>query len=180
MRRPKPHKPGLEVGDVVLVRGETTNAQALFVVVATVEAWPPGNENPVVASLLWEGADVPSPDEMKRLPLLHDDKWHGLGLDRPDWGRAYEVSLHGVWNPSRGQHALTRYREVVARGVYRTDDVRRRGTGRGGRLRRFTRGRIAVAATEIGHCNWTFLAGWIEGEWYARCGDLTKRLYGLD
>lgn len=180
MRRPKPHGPRLELGDVVLVRGETTSARALFVVVTTVEAWPRGSENPVVASLLWEGTEVPSPDEMKRLPLLHDDKWHGLDLDRPDWGRAYEVSLHGVWNPSRGQHALVHYGEVVAHGIHRTDDVQRRGSGRRGRLRRIPRSGTTLEATELGHCNWSFLAGWIEGEWYARCIELTKRIYRLD
>jgi hypothetical protein len=157
LRRPKPHGPGLSLGDVVLIRGEKTDARALFVVVATVDAWPPGSDNPVVATLLWDGDDLPSAEQMQQLPLVRDDP---RGMGHPHWGREHDVSLHGVWNPSRGKHALVHYGEVVARGVLRDDAV----AGR------------KVDFDEISHSGWSFLSQWIEGEWYARCIELTKRV----
>jgi hypothetical protein len=153
LRRPRPTLSPLDVGDVVRIRG-TEGGAGLFVVVDHSEAYPPGSTEPVVAALLWDGREVPDDPELGRLPLIRD-------ADAPR-----SQQLHRVFCPARGRNALANFGEVVAQGVLRPDAADyRRDQSRGFR-----------DGPSVGHCTWSFLAGWIDGPWYRRCVEATRRV----
>jgi hypothetical protein len=118
LRRPKPHSSPLDIGDVVLIRGEDGASRGLFVVVHHAEGDPPGSTDPVVAALLWTGGPLPSEEEMSRLPLLVDEPL-SFKIDHPVV-TFYQV----VRDPARGKMALSNFGEIVPHRVARPDSRR--------------------------------------------------------
>jgi hypothetical protein len=116
--------------------------------------YPPGSTEPVVATLLWPGGDVPAAEEMARLPLLVEES--------PFSRRKPVVRLTAVNSPPRGELALQNFGEVVASGVIRPDapDHRRSGTGDGPLL---------------SYWNWRGLAEGLDGESHKRSVELTTK-----
>ena len=159
LRRPKPRRSPLDVGDVVRVRGERTG-EALFVVVAMADTYPPGSTSPVVAGLLWDGGDVPDDTTLASLPILHDAEpppFHPTKVVPP------HQLLHVVHSPMRGKRALDNVGEVVAKGVDRPDAADYRDDGR-------------RDGPRVGYCDWIFLTRWIGESWHQRCVDVTRRM----
>lgn len=157
LRRPRPRVSPLELGDVVHVRGESGKSDGMFVVVDHADGWPPGSTDAVLATLLWTGGPLPSREEMVSLPLVLDDE---------EGARPVLPTLHVVHSPGRGKLALANFGQVVERGIRRDDAPDHRGAD-------------ARRGPRVGYCTWLFLAGWVEGEWFRRCVELTRRQNGL-
>jgi hypothetical protein len=105
LRRPKALSVPLEVGDVVRVRPQREGEnEALVVVVGHGEGLAPGELNPIVAPLAWEGRKVPKRDRIARLPFLPDP----VSPDRPLLILVSTFSKKDVFGPELG--------EVVAQG----------------------------------------------------------------
>ena len=158
LRRPRPQITPHAVGDVIRVRGEDGESEGLFVVVDHADGWPPGSRNAVLATLLWTGGPLPSRDEMHSLPLVVDDE---------DGARRPLPMLHIVHSPTSGRLALANFGEVVETDVQRRDAPDHRGAD-------------ARRGPRVGYCTWVFLSGWVAGEWFRRCVELTRRLHGID
>lgn len=71
LKRPKFRPSPLDVGDVVLIRGD--EGEGLLVVVGHWTSANPPASNPVLAQLLWDGGEIPDAETLSTLPLLHDD-----------------------------------------------------------------------------------------------------------
>lgn len=155
-RPSKPRISSLMKGDVIKVRGSDGRTEGMFVVVDHADAYPPGSSDAVVAGLLWTGGEVPSAQEMARLPLL---------LDEPILRKADPpvVSLYVVHSATRGKLALSNYGQVVAQGVDRRDAPDHRlWDNRGG--------------PRIGYSSWLYLANWLGSDSFNRCIALTRQL----
>ena len=159
LTRPKPRPSPLDVGDVVHIRGK--RGEALYVVVDLASASPPGSSEPVIAELLWGGGEIPDVETLKRLPLLHEVNPISFNhTTRP----VQHLTIVGC--PSRGKYALSRFGEVVAKGVLRPDAAdHRRDQSRG-----FADG------PSVSGGGWDVRAAFIGGPWHQRCVEVTRLL----
>ncbi|MGH3072349.1 MAG: hypothetical protein ACRDNB_08800 [Gaiellaceae bacterium] len=123
LRSPRSFGVPIDVGDIVLVRNKENGTSALFAAVAMSvgrgrDPWPD------VEPLLWRGPDVPSPDELARMPALAEE-----ALLPRRWERMTNAERAAAW-PLRTKlfvAATTRkdevfsphIGEVVARGIAR-------------------------------------------------------------
>src|SRR4051812_25721854 len=100
LRRPKALSVPLEVGDVVRVRPQREGEnEALVVVVGHGEGLAPGELNPIVAPLAWEGRRLPKRDRIAGLPLLPDP----VSPDRPLLILVSTFSKEDVFGPELGE-----------------------------------------------------------------------------
>jgi hypothetical protein len=80
LRRPVALSVPLEVGDIGRVRAQREGEnEAVVVVVGHGEGLAPGELNPIVAPLAWEGRKLPKRDRIASLPFLPDP----LAPDKP-------------------------------------------------------------------------------------------------
>jgi hypothetical protein len=106
LRRPVALSVPLELGDVVRVRAQREGEnEALVVVVGHGEGLAPGELNPIVAPLAWDGRKLPKRDRIASLPFLPDP----VAPDKPLLILVSTFSKKDVFGPELG--------EVVAQGV---------------------------------------------------------------
>jgi hypothetical protein len=99
-----------DVGDVIHVRDPDGQAEALFLVVDQADGVAKGEQNPVLAPLLWVGGPLPPREELERLPVLVTDEPDGKSL-RAALTVATTHRKDSVFGPHLG--------EVIAKGVIR-------------------------------------------------------------
>jgi hypothetical protein len=150
LRRPPVRTSPLDVGDVVRIHSTHDETEGLFIVVDEESAWPPGSTDPVVVALPWTGGELPSSEEMGRLPLVIEEA--------PGTGeiRTFNQVVHTA---RRGKFALANYGAVVERGIRRSD---------------------APGRPRNAYGTWRSLTHWVGGEWFCRSIALTRKRYGLD
>jgi len=108
IRPPRVLAAPFDVGDVVHVRDPDGEAEALFLVVGQDQGAVRGEQNPVLAPLLWDGGALPPREEIERLPVLLTDEPDGRSL-RAALTVATTHRRDSVFGPHLG--------EVVAKGV---------------------------------------------------------------
>jgi hypothetical protein len=111
LRRAKPKETDLRVGDVLSVRGLTTDRRVIFAVVGIAAGWPPGTTWPVVAPLRWVEDGLPPIDVIPKLPRLIGPPALGE-KPRPVLFVQPESKRFGGWRD---------FAELIARGVVRRD-----------------------------------------------------------
>jgi hypothetical protein len=117
LRAPVAYSVPFDVGDVVRVRRDEDDQEALVVVIANDERERPEELVPIVAVLDWEGGGVPDRHDLARLPFVPDQIWP----EQPLLIRVTTASKKEAFGPHLG--------EVVAKGLATdlevdVDDVR--------------------------------------------------------
>jgi hypothetical protein len=100
LRRPVALSVPLELGDVVRVRAQREGEnEALVVVVGHGEGLAPGELNPIVAPLAWDGRKLPKRDRIASMPFLPDP----VVPDKPLLILVSTFSKKDVFGPELGE-----------------------------------------------------------------------------
>lgn len=153
MRQSKGCAVPFDIGDVVRVRDAGSGSEALLLVVDQAESYIRGQFDPVLAPLLWEGGEIPTRQELERIPFVVTDEPGGKGI-RPRLIVAGTHRRDSVFGEHLG--------EVVMKGVRRkTPGDYRNGATHGG-------------AVVTSWAEWPTVVQMIDGPHFKRLLELTR------
>jgi len=111
LRAPRVIDPGVDVGDVILLREPDLGREGLVAVVGEHAGWPRGARWPIVEYLLWDGGELPSRRSLARRRAIIDESLARWGEPQP-WRADVPMYDRGcAFGPHVG--------EIVARGIRR-------------------------------------------------------------